>query len=349
MKQSDNENPFLKTAVYDNDQLIHFGDLAQEMRLGQDSPCLTDLQGYGLIQISGPDSQSFLQGQLTCDVKRCSSESPLFGGYCNQKGRLYCIFWLFKDLVPDQYHLLLPISVIQEVLSLLKKYGVFSKIDLKVIDKTEFHLIGLWGPKEAPCFKAMSISDWPMGQCRETAFMHYSFKAFRFTDPHQLRMILFVPNSTVQELFEALPSSISLVSPLAWERAEIQQGIPTIHKVSMEKCLPHDINLVALDGVSFKKGCFLGQEIIARMQYLGKLKKCVIRAQVHNPHQSISPMDPIVLNEKTTGSVIRSVSIAPKEYEILAVINRENLQPDQFNQLNLHSAHLKRLNLPYEV
>jgi folate-binding protein YgfZ len=163
-------------------------------------------QALTLIHCTGIDSLKFLQGQLTCDINIVSDDTLQLGAHCNIKGRVESLFEIFKQA--DDYYLLIPTSIAEHALALLKKYAVFSKVTLNIVEIT-----GLQLPTELP------------------------------------------------ENFDN------------WRMQQINRGIPTLFPETLGKFLPHDINLPQLNAVSFNKGCYLGQEIVARMEHLGKPKR----------------------------------------------------------------------------
>lgn len=163
-----------------------------------------------LIKVAGKDAESFLQGQLSCDIKKVTTDKPQLGAHCNIKGRVESLFELFK--IDDDFYLLMPTSIIQHALALLKKYAIFSKVELTIVT------------------------------------------------PYDITL-----PQTVPDEFED------------WRLKQIESGIPTLFPETIALFLPHDINLVELDAVSFTKGCYLGQEIVARMQHLGKPKRHMVK------------------------------------------------------------------------
>lgn len=158
-----------------------------------------------LIKVSGPDSAKFLQGQLTCDIKQANSDALLLAAHCNVKGRIESLFQLFT--LDQDFYLLMPASIIDHAFTTLKKYAVFSKVQLSIIEVTDVKL-------------PVTLLD-------------------DFT---------------------------------AWRQQNIEHGIPCLFPQTIGKFLPHDVNLPDLGAVSFSKGCYIGQEIVVRMQHLGKPK-----------------------------------------------------------------------------
>lgn len=197
---------------------------------------------YGLITIQGPDTLKFLQGILTCDINNLREYTVfsnfLLGAFCNIQGRMRALFKIFQK--NNIVYLILPKSLIPSILPALKKYALFSKVSIE--DKTEdFFQWGRVGNKDS-----LNLSD------------------FIFTvNAEQDRF--WIISSKKQIEIELMQKDIE-----AWKLLDIQALQPEIWLETTEKFLPHHLNLVALGAVSFTKGCYCGQEIVARMEHKGK-------------------------------------------------------------------------------
>jgi len=262
---------------------------------------------YGLISVEGNDVQKFLQGQLTCDMRDITPEKPGMGAYCNLKGRIRALFRIF--IRDNTYYLLLPKNVLPNTISHLKKYALFSKITVKDASTT-FQCLGI---------------------------CHYSSSANR----SNLTSLLENPNCTVLTvsseqdivIFPAehpLPIHVSNINTVqwvdfeVWKLLDIRNGIPQVWLETVEQFLPHDLNLPQLGAVSFTKGCYCGQEIIARMEYRGKLKRHL--QHIILPSATDLPLPGTKLfseqePEKEMGTVV-SACFNPKHHvELLIVMN----------------------------
>lgn len=250
-------------------------------------PILVDLQEkYGLIAVSGTKASDFLQGQLTCDMREITHNQAGLGAYCNLKGRVRALFRIF--LVADVYYIFLPKTLIPSVLAWLKKYAMFSKVELKDVSSdweyfglvqslpnTAFskntHVFNLTGeniqnsPEKEPINKKQIVDN--------NVSDKYSY----------YRSIIFSPPETISK---ELP--LPKLPAETWNLLDIRAGIPQIWLETTEKYLPHDINLPKLNAVSFNKGCYCGQEIIARMEYRAKLKRGLYYAKMLLPTASSS-------------------------------------------------------------
>ncbi len=214
---------------------------------------LTD--AYTNLVITGPQAETFLQGQVTCDVKAISENNSTLGAYCNLKGRMVSFFRIYRQ--GDAWHLILPTDLVEIAENALKHYARFSKVTIM---------------REQPC--RIGLID-PSPSLRSTSSTGGAVK------DHTLKTIEHLGNrveyigsaAAIAALQQTLLPETQPGTLEAWHLAQINAGEAFLTPATSGEFLPHDINLPQLGGVSFTKGCFLGQEIIARMEYLGKLKK----------------------------------------------------------------------------
>lgn len=214
------------------------------------------LAQFGLLRITGPDSERFLQGQLTCDVVKLSQQQWLLGACCTAKGRMVANFMIGRD---DQgYWLRLPLSQVDALAQHLKKYAVFFKAELQ--NMTDSHkIIGCFDHSETDLPQTLAWSE--------------SGAQLQHQDGRQEYWL--TNDAAEQLLTEQLQASLPLINSDCWASADIQQGIIWVTDASREHWIPQNINWQHLGGISFNKGCYTGQEIVARLQYLGKTKKAI--------------------------------------------------------------------------
>ncbi|HEX4045207.1 MAG TPA: folate-binding protein YgfZ, partial [Gammaproteobacteria bacterium] len=199
---------------------------------------------FGLLKVSGPDAQKLLQGQLTCDVTTISTERSSLGALCNPQGRVISLFHLF--FWQDAYYLFMPRQLIPITLKTLKKYALFYQATL-VDASDDFVLIGYTGMPSA------SVSD----------YLTIAISATRH---------LLIMTPAVAAILDTHELSMNTVSAAQWHYLNIRDKLPLIYPETSGQFLPHELQLPALNAISFEKGCYTGQEIIARMHYRGRLK-----------------------------------------------------------------------------
>ena len=204
------------------------------------------LSHLGIIKITGTDTVKYIQGQVTCNIETLNSERWTFGAHCDFKGKMWSFFQAsFWD---DALLLICPKDVIPSALSELKKYGVFSQVEIADAS-AEFFLVG--SGRDHGEFGQVSRTS-------ESLVLSMSNKAItRALHIHQ-----------ANTLNSELPDGAKV-----WQALDIQSGIGTITSSTSNEYVPQMLNLQALDAIDFKKGCYMGQEVVARTKYLGKNKR----------------------------------------------------------------------------
>lgn len=266
---------FLTTqgAIFQEDLLQSFGYAKKELAAVGNTNVLTTLSHFGILEVSGEDAIPFLQGQLTNDVKQLDGSISQYAGYCNPKGRLLALFLAFAH--HDHLHLQMPKNILETIIKRLKMYVLRSKV--VITDKSNDIL----------CFGVA-------GQNVEIVLINL-FKEI----PTAAKQLVTVEDATIikligdlpkfyvytnmkhaERIWETLSLSCTKVGKPVWDYLEIQAGIPEIIPGTQEAFVPQMINLDALDGINFKKGCYTGQEIVARTHYLGKIKRRTLLAHI---------------------------------------------------------------------
>ncbi|MGJ8674991.1 MAG: tRNA-modifying protein YgfZ [Pseudoalteromonas sp.] len=213
---------------------------------------------HQLISLSGADKLSYLHGQITQDLNKLTSSNYLWTGHCSAKGKLWGVFKLFSH--QDNYYLTGSAAEVEKSLVELKKYAVFAKVDINVSSE---RLIGLIGDDLTDVLAQLSITF----EDDATACDFSYGKALKLADNRVLLM--------VDSQF-SIPDNIStLDNDASWKQAAILAGEPQLSSEAIGEYVPQMVNLQAIGGISFKKGCYTGQETVARMKYLGKNKRAM--------------------------------------------------------------------------
>jgi folate-binding protein YgfZ len=232
----------------------------------QRGPVLARLDDLGCIRAEGPDALAFLQSQLTNDVAHLVPTALQLNAYCTPKGRLLATFHQWRD--GEAVLLQLPREILVPVMKRLSMFVLRSKA--KLVDVSSQHAAyGLIGPRAVDALRAagLDVPDAPW-----TSTIHNGLRASRMPagGTTDARFLLDVPaGAALPPGLAALPS----VAAAAWWWSEIAAAVPTVFATTQESFVPQMINFEVLGGVNFKKGCYPGQEIVARSQYLGKLKR----------------------------------------------------------------------------
>ncbi len=223
---------------------------------------LTDFSAISLI---GAEQSKYLQGQVTCDVNTANENSLIHGAHCDAKGKVFSSFRLINR---NNAHLLLqPKSSIDASLAELKKFGVFAKVEIAEVNDLSFYaLVG----KESSTllqqhFTRVPDSLTPVIQIENTTLVYIAGSVERY--------ILIDDSNKLEGIINKL--SLPIYTTKIWQLLEICNGFPNISNNTVSEYVPQQINMQAINGISFTKGCYLGQETVARMQYLGKNKRAL--------------------------------------------------------------------------
>lgn len=298
------------------------------------------LNHWGVIRARGADAAKFLQGQLTNDVASLGMSQARLAGFCSAKGRLQASFvvWMAG---PDELLLACSASVLQATLKRLSMFVM--RAQCKLTDATdELLLWGLTGAAALPLLGGVAVWD-------------------RFDDAHGVTVIR-LPDANAQQrcLRLGVPApGTGEISLDAWRWLEVQSGVPTIEAPTAEKFVPQMLNYELVGGVDFQKGCYPGQEIVARSQYRGTIKRRMflfdIDADVAPGQEVFHVDDP----DQPAGMVVNAaprpgVSSSGHSGSTFGVSALVEVKLAALGDGTLHlaavdGAVLRRRNLPYEV
>lgn len=283
---------------------------------------LCQLDSWDLISISGEDRVTFLQGQLTCNIEELAPGQQTMAAQCNSQGKVISAFRLL--VLEDRILLTQPKSVSDVQLPELKKYAAFSKVEIKIED--EYTMLGLLGSKSAAYIE----------EKLDKAATHESSRlldnGILVKQPYpSLRYLVVLKNEIVKELADDLANDAELFSDEIWNALNIASGVGFIEQAISGEYIPQALNLDELDAISFSKGCYIGQETIARAKYRGTNKRAMFiltgRAeQAPEPGQTIEMQ--LGDNWKRVGQVISGCQYGDKHIELLAVMPKDS-DPNQ--------------------
>lgn len=258
---------------------------------------LIKLDNVSAISLVGEEQVKYLQGQVTCDVNTLSEHSLLHGAHCNAKGKVFSCFRLIEK---DQQLLLIqPKATIASSLAELKKFGVFAKVEISTTEQLSYYALVADNATEllSKHFEQIPDNAKPVVQQGSTTLVYIAGKVVRY--------LLIDENENLMPILStfALPT----VDDSVWVFHEICQGFPYLSAEHLDQYVPQMLNIQAIHGISFTKGCYLGQETVARMQYLGKNKRAMFSLQGQaNTDISISDVIEMQLGEnwRKAGDVI---------------------------------------------
>lgn len=277
---------------------------------------LVDLSHLGLIALDGPEAASFLQGQVTNDVNAIGPTHTQLSAHCSPKGRMLASFRVLRQ--DERILLQLPRGLVPGLLQRLRMFLLRAKATIADISDEQV-AVGLAGDC-APALLAPHFPELPQGDNDLTRAGGVS--AIRLPAPVPRFLLLGSPEP-MQALWTALEGRAQVVDPGYWALLDIRAGLPQVLPETREAFVPQMVNLQLIDGVSFTKGCYTGQEVVARMQYLGKLKRRMYWAEVAS-EGAPSPGDELYAegssSEQGAGRVVAAQPSGPGRYELLAVV-----------------------------
>ena len=331
-------------ATLDGDRVLHFGDPARELRQAA-GDALLDLSTMGLLRVSGADAGTFLSGQLTQDVRDLDGTQHRLGAYCTAQGRMLAILRVFRR--GQDYYALLPRALVATTLERLRRYVLRAKVTFESIDS--LICLGIAGPgSTAHIEHALGHVPGEPG----AATTQNDFTALRLPGPTP-RFIVIGPLASQQNVWREWRHAATPVGTSVWDWYDIRAGLPTVLPQTVEAFVPQMANLDLVGGISLTKGCYPGQEIVARMHYLGRLKQRMYRAHVAHttapqPGEDVyAPM----LRGQSAGTVVVAHANPEGGHELLAVIQIAAVDTEA-HQLRLHNERgpaLQLDTLPYAV
>jgi folate-binding protein YgfZ len=284
---------------------------------GAPSDCtLFDLSHLGLIAVRGEDTESFLQGQLTNDIRELSATHTQLSSHCSPKGRMLASFRVLR--LGDAVYLQLPRERLPDALKRLRLYVLRAKVALEDASDTLIR-IAIAGHCAEEALARLGLGVPVRDEDLETTD---GVSVLRLPSPSP-RFELIGPIDALMGLWDALSQVAAPSSPDAWGLLDIRGGIPTVYRETVEAFVPQMVNLQLIDGVSFNKGCYTGQEVVARMQYLGKLKRRMYWAEVEAdspPRPGDALHAPTSTSEQASGRVVDARPAGPGRFELLAVV-----------------------------
>ena len=269
----------------DGTAVLNFGNPAHERSVAATGSILCDLSHLGLIAAHGADTQSFLQSQFTNDAREVNATRSQLSGYCSAKGRLLAIFRIFQR--GETVYLQLPQELLEPTLKRLRMFVMRAKTTLDDATDTVVR-IGFAGP-QAEQHLSDALGRLPQAVNEVVGANDITVLRMPGVNP---RFELVGETPPIQALWQQLAAHAALAGAPLWSWLDILAGVPEVFTSSVEEFVPQMVNLTALGGVNFKKGCYPGQEIVARMQYLGTLKRRMYLAHiaVDNPPAPRTPL-----------------------------------------------------------
>jgi tRNA-modifying protein YgfZ len=303
-----------------------------------DNAYFCTLSHEAILAVRGPDASKFLQGQVTCNLNYLNPGHSSLGARCTPKGRMQSSFRIVS--IEDGYLLAMASELLAAQLADLQKYAAFSKSKL-TDESAQWIRFGLSGADQLLQELGLTLAATPGSVAQQAQRL-----ALRLPDG---RCELWAPAEQADELQAQLAARLQPAPLNTWLLAQVRAGIGQVTGPTRELFIPQMINLQALDGVSFKKGCYTGQEIVARMQYLGKLKRRLYRLSLAG---ETLPPPATPLFSPVHGSSVGDVVLAAHSesgIEVLAVLQEDAMQDGRIHLGAIDGPALNLLDLPYTL
>jgi len=306
-------------------------------------PVLAPLDELGRIRVDGPDAMPFLQAQLTSDVAHQAAASLQLNGYCTPKGRLLATFHQWRD--GEAVMLQLPSELLAPVMKRLSMFVLRSKA--RLTDASAIHATwALLGPGAAATLRAagFDVPDTPWSSAESGGVRISRMPAA----PDVEERFLLTLASDARALPDRLPAKQG--TSAAWWWSEVAAAVPTVFASTQEKFVPQMINFEVLGGVNFKKGCYPGQEIVARSQYLGKLKR---RMQVGHTQAADPPAAGADVfhsaQAEAVGTVVMSATAPRSGVDLLIELPVDRLESGTLHLGSSDGTRVEVRPLPYQL
>lgn len=296
---------------------------------------LTHLTEWQAITVSGEDNKSYLQGQLTCDLVTLPADDSTLGAHCDAKGKMWSLFRLFRH--NDNYALFQHASGTEAALRELKKYSVFSKVTIELSSDIA---MGVMGDNADRFIAGYADGNGDVRPCPGGTAVRIGAD----------RWLLLVSETEAENLTKM--AGFTLAEQSLWDLADIRAGLPRITASQQNSHIPQALNLQLLGGISFSKGCYTGQETVARARYRGSNKRAMYLLK---GECKTLPAPPIAIerqvgdNWRAAGELLCSYQYQDNILLALAVLPN-NLEPDcAFRLSQQPEARLHFTTMPYPL
>ncbi|NWG39188.1 MAG: folate-binding protein YgfZ [Hydrogenophilaceae bacterium] len=309
-------------ARIENAQVRDFGNPKDELASAQTGTVMADLSQLGLLAFSGEDVTEFLQNQFTNDVRHLHADGAAWNGYCSAKGRLLANFLMWKNGADNC--LQMSGDIREEMLKRLKMFILRSKVKGRDATDENVRLV-LSGPGSKD---ALNEAGLPVPGSVMKSSTNAQGQTVRIGED---KFVLVVTPEHAPVVWKILARHARPVGTGVWDWLRLANGIPMITAATKEEFVPQMINWEVLGGVSFQKGCYPGQEIVARTQYLGKLKRRMYLAHIDSNE---APLAGDVLyssdmDGQASGMVVNAAPAPEGGFDLLAVAQIESVASNQ--------------------
>ena len=337
---------FLETngAVILDGHVAHYGNPSLETQIATTGEVIADLSQRALIAVRGADAEKYLQGQLSNDIHAVTADRSQLSAHCSPKGRTLACFRIFRR--EDTIYLALPETLREASLERLRKYVLISKVTLE--EETELVQIGYASAKGVHHLRDVihAIPEEINGVTHSDGL-----SVIRIPGPHP-RFEVLGTAAAVKALWTKLDVHAAAVGAGPWALLDILGGIPDLQPETLDAFVPQMINLDVLGGISFNKGCYTGQEIVARTHYLGKLKRRMYRLHcpvAAPPAPATAIYNTALRGDESAGSVVAAQTAPEGGVALLAVLQTEAATQGELRLGSSDGPQCSLQSLPYSL
>jgi folate-binding protein YgfZ len=335
-------------AAIDSGVVQSFGDTVAELNATAQGTIICDLGQFGTLRVSGEEAQSFLQNLLSNDIHEVSSTRAQLSSLNTAKGRLLATMLIWRD--GDDHLLQLPRMLCEPVRKKLSMYVLRAKVNITDASD-EILSLGLSGANAQEILRTHfgEVPQAPLG-CIGTA----QGSVIKISNTR------WQVNTSAQHaaaLWPALSQRAQPAGSACWDWLNIRSGIPVVLPKTQEQFVAQMVNLELIGGVNFKKGCYPGQEIVARMQYLGKLKRRMYLAHLDYPAKPMGSDVPQAGDElfsadmegQASGMIVNAAPAPGGGYDVLASVQSSSHNTQTVHWKSLQGTALQFLPLHYPL
>jgi hypothetical protein len=309
-------------AHIEQDTVVDFGNPSAERETATRGTVLADLSQLGVLAFVGDDAATFLQNQLTNDVRGLHPDTAQLNGFCSPKGRLLGNFLMWRD-GPD-FCLQLSGDIKDAVLKRLNMFILRSKVKSRDASDETVRLV-VAGPQAESAVQTATglMPDDAMKAAHNAQAMVVRLAADKF--------VLSLAPEIAPDVWNALKASARPVGAPTWDWLRLNHGIPMIVAATVDEFVPQMVNFDLINSVSFQKGCYPGQEIVARTHYLGKLKRRMYLTHLEGD-RAPAPGDNLYtpdMGDQTSGMVVNAAPAPAGGFDVLAVAQIESVNNGQ--------------------
>ena len=308
-----------------------------------DDGFICDLSHFSTVVIAGPDAVDFMQGQFTNDVSAVDDSHSELSAFCNNKGRMVANFRLFQ--YQQNYFFSVRADLVERCIEHLQHYVLSAQVAIQDVSEQLVH-IGISGD-HAETILSTYISE--LNSEIDSVSKNDDYIAIRIAGDKP-RYEIFCAADKARTLWQDAASKMTVANGDTWDYLHIRSGLPFIDMATSQEFVPQMANMELINGVSFTKGCYTGQEIVARTHYLGKQKRRTFRIRIESQQRPV-PGDLLATDTSTDsqyiGTIINVYQLADGEFEALAVI--QMAATDGRLQLKGVESSITILELPYSL